>query len=265
MKIAISSLKNSITSPFDFRFEKPSYFLIIDEDTLNYDSFSNMDSNSAEDICRKNVSFFRDLGVETLIAGELNNNFLRILHDAGIRVYEGKEGSIKENIDAFKRHCLAQNISYNYIHNKVKGLIKKPCTQDDNFEIIAGAVPKDRKKRLKIPGAQVLYKEKTPVKFFKKFSGPVNLKDISWGGTSFEVRQCLKPGTPMDLKIIIPGTEKLMIKGRIAWKNYDPYNNRSFAGIQFLPFGEEKNYNSLQCYKRLDQITKQYLYSNYLQ
>ena len=263
MKIAISSLKNNITSPFDFRFEKSSYFLIIDEDTLKYDSIANLRSISGEEKCKKNVRFFRNRGVNTLITGGLNDNFLRILNDAGIRVYEGKEGSIQENIDAYKRHCLAQNLSYNYIHNKGDDLIKKSYTQDDDFEIIAGALPKKYRKRTKIPGAWVFYKEQAAVKFFNRFTGPVKLKDISCGGTSFEISHDLKPGTLMNLKIIIPGTENLQIKGRLAWQNHDQKSNRFFAGIQFLPFGKEKRNNSLHSYKRLDQITNHYSHSKY--
>jgi hypothetical protein len=111
--------------------------------------------------------------------------------------------------------------------------------------------------RIHIPGAQVLYKKEN--KLFKRFSAPMPLKDITKSGVCFKIIHNLKIGTIIDLKILLPQKQMIRVKGRLVWANYDPQNyDQSFAGVQFLPFGEGSKYNSFHSLNKLEILSKQF-------
>jgi hypothetical protein len=106
--------------------------------------------------------------------------------------------------------------------------------------------------RFKISGAQVEYKIK------KGGSARMPLINMSRHSVRFEVKHDVHPGYLVDLEIIIPGKDKISLKGSITWvtNSRPPY----FAVAQFFPFGTDKRYNSLHCLEQLKQVEAEYLY-----
>jgi Tfp pilus assembly protein PilZ len=100
--------------------------------------------------------------------------------------------------------------------------------------------------RFKIPGATISYrKEKllsTQVGFDEEFC-PV--LDISRGGVRFLTQKPLKFKSKVVLQISIPGERiPLNLKGRVRWSSFNPGKSYKYqAGVQFNPYGEEKNQN----------------------
>ena len=111
--------------------------------------------------------------------------------------------------------------------------------------------------RFEIPGAQIMFKPGKGFRLFERFTGPLPLKDITKNGACIIIDQPLDKGTLVNIEIRIPGQRKIKIKGHVVWNSYphDPLQ----AGIQFLPYGEGKQYNSFYSRQQLEQLAQQFL------
>jgi hypothetical protein len=100
--------------------------------------------------------------------------------------------------------------------------------------------------RFEIPGATVSYKVKKPL-LTKSSSGEEFCPtiDLSRGGLRFLSQDELKIGTPILLKISIPGERvPLELHGQVRWVT--PNTGLSYnyqIGAQFNPYGEKKGQN----------------------
>ena len=120
-------------------------------------------------------------------------------------------------------------------------------------------IKKERRhlERFEVPGAQVMFKSNKGFRLFERSIGPLPLKDITKNGACITLDQPLGKGTLINIVIRIPGQEKIKVKGHVVWSSYphDPLQ----AGVQFLPYGEGKLYNSFSSRQQLEQLTQQYL------
>jgi len=112
--------------------------------------------------------------------------------------------------------------------------------------------------RICIAGAEVLYKEIRTVSLFQKFSQPFPLVDLNKSGLSFEMDHQLHPGVLLNLKLVIPGEKKINLKGRLIWITKLEKEGNYRTGVQFLPFGKGRNYNTFGSHERLLQLTNKY-------
>jgi Tfp pilus assembly protein PilZ len=100
--------------------------------------------------------------------------------------------------------------------------------------------------RFEIPGATVSYKLKKPLlaktTYGEEFCPTI---DLSRGGLRFLSQEEMKIGTPIMLKISIPGERiPLELHGQIRW--VAPQMGMSYKcqiGVQFSPYGEKKGQN----------------------
>ena len=112
-------------------------------------------------------------------------------------------------------------------------------------------------KRIVIPDGQVYYKKQKRVSLLRKYSGPVPMKDISKSGICFSTKDTLQTGEIVLLEILLPGYDSIRLKGEIRWINIDSTAGATFTGLQFLPFGVKKHFNSLDSLNKLRSITEQ--------
>jgi hypothetical protein len=112
--------------------------------------------------------------------------------------------------------------------------------------------------RIFINGALVIFKELKKINFFHKYSPPHRLVNLNKSGLSFEADHKISPGLLMFFKIIIPGERKICLKGRTAWIAAKQKMVNYLAGIQFLPFGKGKQYNSFLSHDKLQRLITKY-------
>jgi len=110
-------------------------------------------------------------------------------------------------------------------------------------------------KRFIIPKGQVFYKKQKKLPILYKFNGPASMKDISKSGVCFTVEKSLQQGEIVIMEIIIPGFDKIQLKGEIRWIGPQKEVGATFTGLQFLPFGVKKHFNSLDTLNKLRSIT----------
>ncbi|MBN2425461.1 MAG: PilZ domain-containing protein [Calditrichaceae bacterium] len=112
-------------------------------------------------------------------------------------------------------------------------------------------------KRIVIPDGRVYYKKQKRISFIQKYSGPVPMKDISKSGICFSTNDTLQTGEIVLLEILLPGYDSIRLKGEIRWVNTNLSAGATFTGLQFLPFGVKKHFNSLDSLNKLRSITEQ--------
>lgn len=123
------------------------------------------------------------------------------------------------------------------------------------------AIEKRACQRFKIPGATVNYKLGrllSSQKYVEKYN-PVS--EISRGGIRFLSQKHIATKSKILLKISIPDEKpSLILKGRVRWVAFFPSLSYKYQiGVEFDPFGERKECNSLQILERLIALEKKFL------
>lgn len=106
--------------------------------------------------------------------------------------------------------------------------------------------------RLSFLGAQVIYKRKNGQ------CGCVPLKDLTKSSASFSIEHYLQFGEVVELEIKIPDNEIITIKGIITRLSDPSLEDTRYAVVQFLAFGTDERYNSMECYQQLGELTEKY-------
>ncbi len=103
MKIAVTSRSNNLESEIDPRFGRCSFFLIIDTDTMDFKSISNESAMSSGGAGIQAAQTIAKVGAEVVITGNIGPNAFQTLSAAGIKVYTGANGTIKEVIEKYNK------------------------------------------------------------------------------------------------------------------------------------------------------------------
>jgi len=102
MKICISSTDKNLDADVDPRFGRCQFFLIIDTDTMNFDSISNEGIMASGGAGIKAAQTVAKTGANIVITGNIGPNAFQTLQAAGIKVITGVNGHIKNIIEKFK-------------------------------------------------------------------------------------------------------------------------------------------------------------------
>ncbi len=106
MKICVTSTGNNLESSLDQRFGRAAVFLIVDTDTMDIEVIDNQAATAAGGAGVTSAQTVVDKDIQALITGNVGPNAMRVLQAAGIDIFRGLNGSVKENIEAFKQDKL---------------------------------------------------------------------------------------------------------------------------------------------------------------
>ena len=122
--------------------------------------------------------------------------------------------------------------------------------------------PLDRRKleRVAIPDAWVIYHKDDSLYRFGI------LLNLSRSAVCFEIQDSLEIDAFLELEIVIPNKEKLIIRGTNIREGESFFRDDKtevyyykYAVVQFAPFGTDDRYNSIQILERLKSIEKEFL------
>ena len=102
--------------------------------------------------------------------------------------------------------------------------------------------------RYPLPGATVLYR----INSERATETPV--KDITHGGVCFEFSHSTDVGSQLEIEISIPGKDSLILKGNIIWTALEGTDTPGYAAMQFLPFGTDNRYNTMENHDKLRDV-----------
>lgn len=113
MKICISSTGKDLNAEVDQRFGRCQYFLIIDSDTMDMKTLSNEATLSTGGAGIQAAQIVTKEKVDIVLTGNIGPNAFQILQAAGITVFTGAEGTIREVLENYKKGNLKETGSAN--------------------------------------------------------------------------------------------------------------------------------------------------------
>ena len=115
MKIAVSSNGDHLDSQIDPRFGRCAYFLIINQDDMNFEAFDNESIALGGGAGIQAAQFVASKGAKAVLTGNIGPNAVKALTAAGIEVYVGQAGGVREALERYKSGTLkstrAANVS----------------------------------------------------------------------------------------------------------------------------------------------------------
>jgi predicted Fe-Mo cluster-binding NifX family protein len=103
MKIGITSTGKELHAQVDPRFGRCRYFLIVDTNTMEFDSISNQSAIASGGAGIQAAQMIANSGIEILITGNIGPNAFKTLSAAGVKVFTGLKGTVREAIDRYKK------------------------------------------------------------------------------------------------------------------------------------------------------------------
>ena len=113
MKIAITANEENLDSDIDTRFGRCRYFLIVDTDTMNFESISNESVMTSGGAGIQAAQKIVKTGIEAVLTGNIGPNAFQIFDSTKIKVFTGLSGLIKETILKYKNGELKETKSPN--------------------------------------------------------------------------------------------------------------------------------------------------------
>ena len=103
MKIGITSTGETLDSEMDQRFGRCRYFIIFDTESMEFEALSNENAMTSGGAGIQAAQTIANKGVDVVITGNVGPNAFQTLSAAGIAVFTGATGTIKELIEKYKK------------------------------------------------------------------------------------------------------------------------------------------------------------------
>ncbi|MBU1726415.1 MAG: NifB/NifX family molybdenum-iron cluster-binding protein [Candidatus Omnitrophica bacterium] len=103
MKICVTSEVGNLDSKVDPRFGRCQYFIIIDTDTLKFEAVKNPNIESMGGAGIQSAQLVASKQVKAVLTGNVGPNAFQTLQAAGIEVFTGASGTVKEVIEKYKK------------------------------------------------------------------------------------------------------------------------------------------------------------------
>jgi len=103
MKICITSEGGNLDSKVDPRFGRCQYFIIADTDTLEFEAVRNPNIESMGGAGIQSAQLVASKQIKAVVTGNVGPNAFQTLQAAGIEVFTGASGTVKEAIEKYKK------------------------------------------------------------------------------------------------------------------------------------------------------------------
>lgn len=102
MKAVVCSTGNTLESMIDPRFGRCGWFVTVDTDTFEFTAAQNPGAMQAQGAGISAAQVVSSLGAESVVAGNFGPNAFRALSAAGIRIFSGAMGTVKQAVEQLK-------------------------------------------------------------------------------------------------------------------------------------------------------------------
>jgi predicted Fe-Mo cluster-binding NifX family protein len=103
MKICISSVAGSLDAKIEQRFGRCPFFIIVDSDTMNYETIPNTAANAMGGAGIQAAQLVTDRGVHVVLTGNIGPNTYRVLSAARVRMVTGVTGTIRNAVEQYRK------------------------------------------------------------------------------------------------------------------------------------------------------------------
>lgn len=108
MKIIITATSDRIDAPFNPRFGRTEYFILVDSETMDWEAFANPASGTRGGAGPRAVQFIAEKGADIVISGRYGPNAISAISAAGIKAYLAQEGSVNDVLQEYLENRLVQ-------------------------------------------------------------------------------------------------------------------------------------------------------------
>jgi len=108
MKIFVSAQGNELESPASEIFGRAPLYVCVESDTMKAESYANPAIKAQSGAGIEAAQWLIDHGAQAVISANIGPKALRVFKEAGIPVYHGQKGSVRENIELWKLGKLQQ-------------------------------------------------------------------------------------------------------------------------------------------------------------
>lgn len=109
MKIAVTSTGKTLDSQVDPRFGRAACFIIIDTETMDFETIENENAAAAGGAGISSAKAVIDAGVEAVLTGNCGPNAQSTLSAAGVKLYTGATGTVAQAVELFKSGKLTES------------------------------------------------------------------------------------------------------------------------------------------------------------
>jgi len=102
MRVAVSSTGNRLDSQIDPRFGRCSYFLIIETDDMSFEVVNNENIALRGGAGIQSAQVLASKGLSAVLTGNCGPNAVRTLRAAGLELFVGQTGTIRQAVERFK-------------------------------------------------------------------------------------------------------------------------------------------------------------------
>jgi predicted Fe-Mo cluster-binding NifX family protein len=103
MKIGVSSTGENLDANVDQRFGRCKYFLIVDTESMEFKVLSNENAMASGGAGIQAAQTIAKTGAEVVVTGNVGPNAFQTLSAAGMKIFTGASGTIKESIEKYKK------------------------------------------------------------------------------------------------------------------------------------------------------------------
>lgn len=103
MKICITAQGNGPEAQVDPRFGRCAYFIITDTEGSAFEAVQNPNTRGTGGVGVQSGQFLSERGVEAVLTGNVGPNAFRTLQSAGINIYTGVSGTVKEALERYRK------------------------------------------------------------------------------------------------------------------------------------------------------------------
>jgi predicted Fe-Mo cluster-binding NifX family protein len=102
MKVAVSSSGKDLDSQIDPRFGRCAYFLIVDTQDMSLTVFENENMALGGGAGISSGQFLVSKGVRAVLTGNCGPNAVRVLSAAGVELFVGQRGTVRQALERYK-------------------------------------------------------------------------------------------------------------------------------------------------------------------
>jgi len=103
MKVAVSSNGKNLNAQLDPRFGRCAFFLVVNPDDMSFEAFNNQSAALGGGAGIQAAQFLVSQGVAAVITGNCGPNAVQTLSAAGIELFGGQTGTVREVVERFKK------------------------------------------------------------------------------------------------------------------------------------------------------------------
>ena len=101
MKVAVSSSGSDLSAQLDPRFGRCVFFMIVETDDMSFEAFDNESIGLGGGAGIQSAQFVTSKGAKAVITGNCGPNAVQTLSAAGIELFTGQSGTVKEAVEIY--------------------------------------------------------------------------------------------------------------------------------------------------------------------